>query len=340
MQTLTADYLQAFSDEFSHEENGTLRQQVLHLLFNRVQLQPLQAFVCSHMISALEREVATLREKVKHNYSYVCGLMVMLVKICGSRQGLEAFSVKNSLLITLSELLLFAPQVVQCQVLETIERLSKLFKPDATGCSSFTQNLLALIAKVITLQIRDKMTRSLTPASLASHAVNVPANWRIDRLVSSDIGHLAKKLLKDLSEGLVNERWTVPVRTEVANEIMNLTCLNLSPSLSSDQMPTIADISASIVTEAINGSSNPWSSILKKGKFWLAVAALSLLKDPQWLELSPTWQNLQNKKEGAAEKVCDNHDDGRTLAVAYCEVCQCSLCRDCFAVLHLNKRNR
>ncbi|VDO25358.1 unnamed protein product, partial [Onchocerca flexuosa] len=46
---------QAFSDEFSQEENGTLRQQVLDLLFSRIQLQPLQTFVCSHMISALER---------------------------------------------------------------------------------------------------------------------------------------------------------------------------------------------------------------------------------------------------------------------------------------------
>lgn len=53
-------FAQAFSDEFSHEENGTLRQQVLHLLFSRVQLQPLQAFVCSHMINALERFLTVL----------------------------------------------------------------------------------------------------------------------------------------------------------------------------------------------------------------------------------------------------------------------------------------
>ncbi|EJW84961.1 hypothetical protein WUBG_04127 [Wuchereria bancrofti] len=38
--------------------------------------------------------------------------------------------------------------------------------------------------------------------------------------------------------------------------------------------------------------------------------------------------------------LCDNHDDGRTLANVYCETCQCSLCRECFSVLHLNKRNR
>lgn len=72
--------------------------------------------------NSLFREVSSLREKVKRNYSYACGLMVMLVKICGSRQGLEVFSVKNNVLLILSELLLFAPQVcflVMAQFSET-----------------------------------------------------------------------------------------------------------------------------------------------------------------------------------------------------------------------------
>ncbi len=36
--------------------------------------------------------------------------MVMLVNICASRQGPDVFRARNNLLITLSELLLFAPQ--------------------------------------------------------------------------------------------------------------------------------------------------------------------------------------------------------------------------------------
>jgi hypothetical protein len=46
---------QAFSDEFAEEQNGTLRQQVLDMLFNRVQLQPLQTYVCTSIVSAVER---------------------------------------------------------------------------------------------------------------------------------------------------------------------------------------------------------------------------------------------------------------------------------------------
>ncbi|VBB27565.1 unnamed protein product [Acanthocheilonema viteae] len=342
-QTIAA---QAFSDEFSQEENGTLRQQVLDLLFSRIQLQPLQTFVCSHMINALEREVASLREKAKRNYSYVCGLMGMLLKICGSRQGLEVFGVKNNILIILSELLLFAPQVVQYQVLETIECLSKLFTPSVVDCSNFIRNLLVVITKVITLQIRDKMTRSLTSASLATHVAGAPMYWRIDRTVSIDIAHLAKQLLRNLSEGLLNEYWTIPVRTEIANEIMNLTCLNITHSYGSDHSGrTVAEENAiggpnsSDVPEFIN-TNNSRPNMLKSGKFWLAVAALSLLKESQWLELSSVWQSLQNNKESVSGTVCDNHDDGHTLANVYCETCQCSLCRECFSVLHLNKRNR
>uniref|UniRef100_A0A1I7W188 RCR-type E3 ubiquitin transferase n=1 Tax=Loa loa TaxID=7209 RepID=A0A1I7W188_LOALO len=337
---------QAFSDEFSQKESSTLRQQVLNLLFSRIQLQPLQTFVCSHMINALEREVSSLREKAKRNYSYVCGLMEMLQKICASRQGLEVFGVKNNILIILSELLLFAPQAVQYRVLETVECLSKLFTPSAVDCSNFARNLLVLITKVITLQIRDKMTRSLISASLATHTTDAPMYWRIDRTVSTDIAHLAKQLLENLSEGLLNEYWTMPVRTEIANEIMNLTSLNITYSYDSDHSGKIAteenateEPNCSDFSEFLNAN-NSRPSMLKSGKFWLAVAALSLLKESQWLELSSIWQSLQNNKESASETLCDNHDDGRTLASIYCETCQCSLCRECFSVLHLNKRNR
>lgn len=64
------------------------------------------------------REVISLRDRTKRNYSYACGLMVMLVRICGCRQGFEVFAARSHLLITLSELLLFAPQV---RVLNTLK---------------------------------------------------------------------------------------------------------------------------------------------------------------------------------------------------------------------------
>jgi hypothetical protein len=67
---------------------------------------------------------------------------------------------------------------------------------------------------------------------------------------------------------------------------------------------------------------------------------LQILRDNSWLELSITWQGLQRSGDPQPDPLCDNHDDGKTTATLHCDVCLLSLCRECYAVLHLNKRNR
>lgn len=90
------------------------------------------------------------------------------------------------------------------------------------------------------------------------------------------------------SDGLVNERWTIPVRTEIANQIMCLANLSISASDSGEK--TINETQCA--SELLMGG-NSWMAVLRNGKFWLSVAALSLLKDSQWLELSSVWQSFQ-----------------------------------------------
>ncbi|TKR87164.1 hypothetical protein L596_011612 [Steinernema carpocapsae] len=317
---------QAFGDEFAQDQNGTLRQQVLDLLFSRVQLQPLQTYVCMQMVNALEREVATLRDRFKRNYSYACGLMVMLVKICGSRKGLEVFSVRNNLLITLSELLLFAPQVVQCQVIETIERLICLFKPSAVDTVQFLENLLACVAKIVTLQIKDKASHSVASATVASHVVDAPVHWRVDRTTTVEIGRLVRNLINEVASSEFSENWALAMRTALANSVMKLVRY------------ASGDVS-SLVTSSDSMRSVKNTAIVKSAKFWISLSALSLLKDVEWLQLSPSWIQSQGVSK-EPDPLCDNHDDGYTTANVYCEVCDCSLCKECFTVLHLNKRNR
>uniref|UniRef100_A0A0M3JB00 B box-type domain-containing protein n=2 Tax=Anisakis simplex TaxID=6269 RepID=A0A0M3JB00_ANISI len=215
-----------------------------------------------------------------------------------------------------------------------------LFTPTSLDFTKFIHNLLAVIAKVISLQIRDKTTHSLMSATLASHAIDVPTHWRIDRQISIDIGRLAKQFLSDVSNGSISEQWTQSVRIELANQVMNLARLNAAESNSCDRIAMIATTSATQTSSESNTLSSSRLQILKSGKFWLSVAALSLIKEAKWLELSSMWTSLQANKDREPEPLCDNHDDDRTLAQIYCEVCQCSLCRECFTVLHLNKRNR
>uniref|UniRef100_A0A914Z5E4 RCR-type E3 ubiquitin transferase n=1 Tax=Panagrolaimus superbus TaxID=310955 RepID=A0A914Z5E4_9BILA len=321
---------QAFSDELAEEQNGTLRQQVIDMLFNRVQLQPLQSYVCFQMVSAVEREIISLRDRVKRNYSYVCGLMVMLVKICESRKGLEVFSLRNGLLIILSELLLFAPQIVQLQTIETMSTLLQHFKPNTFDCSQFIHNILAAIAKAIVLQIKDKITRKISSQKMESHASDVPQYWRIDRSISIETAHLLVKFVEDITTSKFSEHWAVAVKTELANTIMQLAqFVTLNSSSSSNLIePSVAD--------AVSRTAQS----LKTSQFWLSVASLSLINDPKWLEFAPVWRTLKARRSQEPDPLCENHDDGQTLAHFRCEVCLTNLCRECFTILHLNKTKK
>uniref|UniRef100_A0A915DDX7 RCR-type E3 ubiquitin transferase n=1 Tax=Ditylenchus dipsaci TaxID=166011 RepID=A0A915DDX7_9BILA len=321
---------QAFSDEFAEEQNGTLRQQVLDLLFNRVQLQPLQSYVCFQMVSAVDREVVNLRERGKRNYSYVCGLMVMLVKICESRKGLEVFSLKNGLLIVLSELLLFAPQVVQIQVIETIERLIRHFKTWVFDCAQFVQNILAVLAKSISLQIKDKIAHKVYSHTLTNHALDIPAYWRMDRQVVLDVAHMLMRLLTKIANGSMSDQWSLVLRTEVANNIMHLSNLLAAPS----------PASAKPGSDESTRHSSATIQQLKTAQFWLSVASLAVITDANWLELCETWRILKERQSQQPDSLCENHEDGRTLSHLHCEMCRIDLCRECFAVLHLSRRNK
>ncbi|KAE9549406.1 hypothetical protein FO519_007385 [Halicephalobus sp. NKZ332] len=319
---------QAFSDELAEEKNGTLRQQVIDLLFNRVQLQPLQSYVCFQMVSAVEREIISLRDRSKKNYGYVCGLMVMLVKICESRKGLEVFSLKNGLLIILSELLFFAPSVVQNQVIETVSVLLKHFKPQEI--SVFVQNLLAGISKAVSLQVKDKTTRKVSSQKIGSQTSEVPPNWRLDRPMTSEVAQKIIKFINKITSSDFGEPWAIATKTELANQIMNLS-----------QILTLASTSSSELTEpTLTEAVSKTTSSLKTSQFWLTVSALALINDPKWLEHSPTFKLLKAKKSKEPDSFCENHDNGHTLAHFRCEICQSNLCRDCFTILHLNKKKK
>ncbi|GMS77878.1 hypothetical protein PENTCL1PPCAC_53, partial [Pristionchus entomophagus] len=321
---------QAFSDELSEDQHTSLRQRVLDLLFSRVHLQPLQTYVCSQMVNALEREVSLLCEKSKRNYSYACGLMAMLVRVIGSRKGTEVFAARDHLLITLSELLLFAPQVVQCQVIETIERLFAVFQPAQVDTALFVSNLLVTIAKVVSLQVKDRATRTVSSITfMTSCSHSAPAHWRMDRSISPEVGRLVLQLIEDITSDRFSSDWSECVKRELAVALASIVHLSTDFTTSTS------------ATSMMSGTTNaPLMAALRARRFWLAVAALAVLKDKQWLELAESWRNMQQTRSDEPDMICENHDDGRTRAQVHCDVCSMSLCRDCFRILHLHKRNR
>ncbi|KAF8386302.1 rpm-1 [Pristionchus pacificus] len=322
---------QAFSDELSEDQHTSLRQRVLDLLFSRVHLQPLQTYVCSQMVNALEREVTLLRDRNKRSYSYACGLMAMLVRVIGSRKGTEVFAARDHLLITLSELLLFAPQVVQCQVIETIERLFSVFQPSQVDTSLFVSNLLVTIAKVISLQVKDRATRTVSGVCfMTSCSHSAPAHWRMDRSISPEVGRLVLQLIDDVTSDRYSSDWSSCIKRELAVTLASIVHLSTDFTASTSATSMMSG----------GGGNEPIFAALRARRFWLSVAALAVLKDKQWLELAESWRNLQQTRSDEPEMICENHDDGRTRAQVHCDVCSLSLCRDCFRILHLHKRNR
>lgn len=313
-QLFQAVAAQAFSDEFSTDQNGTLRYQVLDLLFSRIQMHPLQGYVCSQIAVALQKEVETLRDRGKKNYSYCCGLLSMLSKICSSKCPIEALSSKGHLLSSLSELLVFSSTVVQFECLDAIEKV--LLHINAVNCDvkKFVLNLLIAVAKQICIQVRHRTTHTVTSATMQKWLQGVPPYWRLDKPPAAEMTKLVKTLLIDLANGRFSSKWAQAIQKEVAAHVMHLTSIG-EESRTSDQC-------------------------LKSSAFWISTAALSVLQNENWLTTSSQYQQLMQKNSDVEKPLCENHDDGHTIATFYCDSCALSLCRDCYTVLHLNKRTR
>lgn len=77
---------------------------------------------------------------------------------------------------------------------------------------------------------------------------------------------------------------------------------------------------------------------LRSPQFWMGAAALALIGDPQWLELSERWRSLKSRESCDPDSLCENHEDGKTLSQLHCRICALDLCRECFRVLHLSRK--
>ncbi|VDM55490.1 unnamed protein product [Angiostrongylus costaricensis] len=153
---------------------------------------------------------------------------------------------------------------------------------------------------------------------------NAPLSWRTDRSVSPEIGKLTAQFISDICSGAFNSDWSICFRRELATALLGV--IQLTTSLSS-----------SALRESRN--KEPVPSILNSKRFWLSVAALALVRDRSWLALSEKWNDLQTSGQEPIT-LCENHDDGSTPAQVFCSDCECALCRECFSVMHLHKRNR
>ncbi|EFO87594.1 CRE-RPM-1 protein [Caenorhabditis remanei] len=332
---------QAFCGELS--EDDTLRERVIDLLFSRVQLYPLQNYVYNQVVQAMEKEVELLCDKSKRNYSYCCGLMSLLVRICDSRGNMDSFGQRNSVLTSITQLLIFSPVVVQRQCLNSLECIFASFSPTNVEVPKIIKNLLVVVGKVIQLQVRDKAAHTVVTVHLCvsslflilsssflncdfqSSVLNAPQSWRVDKSIDMDIGRQTALLVENLCSGTYTPEWSVATRCELANCLLSLI-----------QMPE----SVSYTETLSSGAKSKAVAVVGSKRFWTAISSLALIKNKSWLELSERWKSVQDQEDEDPVSLCENHDDGHTVAQVFCVDCDVALCKECFTVMHLHKKNR
>lgn len=140
-----------------------------------------------------------------------------------------------------------------------------------------------------------------------------------------DIGRQTAQLVENLCNGNYTPEWSNAARSELANCLLSLI-----------QMPE----SLSYTETLTSGGKSKAVAVVGSKRFWTAISSLALIKNKSWLELSERWKTVQDQVDEEPVSLCENHDDGHTVAQVFCIDCDVALCKDCFTVMHLNKKYR
>lgn len=104
------------------------------------------------------------------------------------------------------------------------------------------------------------------------------------------------------------DQWALVMRTEIANQVMALATIFFdgfasSPEKQQNLVARITETGGFLKTSLLSTTTNTnnqnstivirTSKRLRKAQFWLGVAALSLIPDPEWLEMSGAWRQLK-----------------------------------------------
>uniref|UniRef100_A0A915IBF2 RCR-type E3 ubiquitin transferase n=1 Tax=Romanomermis culicivorax TaxID=13658 RepID=A0A915IBF2_ROMCU len=304
----------AFGNESTKDEE--LQQQVLNILFSKSQLNSLQSYVSTQIVVALEREISLLKDKIKRNYSYSLGLISMLLQI--SNVKFQKFVNNQTLLASLTELVLFSPENIQRPTLELLEYIFGFFDVKMINdVNHVIDNLLLSMIKAGSFQLRSIPIDITRQINVRESMINDPSlAWHLNRTTSLKIAQEIRKLLSSLcsASSQYGSEWSNAIKRRVAE------CLTDSV--------------------IVNSSYKDSPLIVKSKVFWMAMASLAVIRSEDWLNCSPVWrQTVADIRATIA--YCENHDDGSTVASVACGQCgDVNLCGDCSTTIHLPRAKR
>uniref|UniRef100_A0A914IC61 RCR-type E3 ubiquitin transferase n=1 Tax=Globodera rostochiensis TaxID=31243 RepID=A0A914IC61_GLORO len=268
-------------------DDNALREQVLDMVSARAQLMhPLQQFVGTHLANAVQREVQSLRAHRKRNFSYINALLHLLVRMNSSAAQPTQELIDQRLLMALSDLWLFAPEIVQKRALNAFECL-------IAGGQTETK-----VPEDIEVAVKERVVGAVRRQQLVKHTIetfsrDVPLHWSVGRHSSAETAHLVIRFLR----GLRPCPWRSALRVQIGHFVLRL-CSSVRESLS---------------------KGNSLADCVRCAAFWLSVAALTAMDGTDWLEEVPAYQRMKSATDRSRAPLCDNHDDGRTRAQLRCQ---------------------
>ncbi|KAF5304151.1 hypothetical protein FQA39_LY01936 [Lamprigera yunnana] len=355
----------------SIEESNELREHMVGILFSRSKLTHLQKQVIVHIVQAIRKETARVRDEweslicstagsassghsldaAKNSDNYCFEMLSMVLALSGSSVGRTYLSHQGGLLGDILSLLHTGSARVQRQVTGLLRRILPEITPD----------FFAKILGVDHLPTKD--------FSIVSAVNKGTSEFDIHRIGVLDVflSIIAKALTvqvkmrsKSVSGGPAKEISTVTLATSIQpRDHRGRWWLRGSTSRK------LAEVIVHLLKDMAGGKlSEPWANVTKGAiaenilnltqltdeqrvpttclhtpTLWLALASLCVLDKDHVERLSSGQWSAADGQLAPPGPTCTNHDDGETNAIIQCNVCG-NLCADCDRFLHLHRKTR
>lgn len=317
------------SNEENKENASDIKEQVVGILFTQGQeLSVIQAEVCRHFFNEVNRKTVALIEQDSclsdTDEVYMYELLSLVSSLTVSEAGLKAITKEKNLFNHLLVLLNIGTKRVQMHSVTILKKLLEFISYD--DCIHLVEPiplpkvgfgplpvLLITIAKCLKLQVRSRGKNRF------STTITLPEAYSRNTAV-------------------VDKRWLIG---RVEDDVLPYVIMLVSSMLTS--FPTYTSHSKNTLTQLISyladidpATKSNHQDILMDVQLWFCLAALCVVD-------SNTVAEMTVKSNSAAREsqfLCENHDDGETIASSTCLECGMNLCSECDRVLHLRRMKR
>ncbi|VVC32964.1 Zinc finger, RING-type,Zinc finger, RING/FYVE/PHD-type,APC10/DOC domain,Galactose-binding [Cinara cedri] len=347
------------SMDSSVEESKDLKEHMVGILFSQSKLTHLQKQVCTHIVDAIRKEAAAMREEweksvctndtvanngnVTPTDSYCFEMLSMVSALSGSNVGRSYLADQHDLLLNLFSLLHTGSARVQRQVTLLLKRVLPEVSPGKlatltgarlppTGFSiaspqsgsqkaGLLDHFLGVVAKSLILQVKMK-------GSNGSKVVN---SLKLDDAELTDRDeswwYLKGVSSRKLADDVIQIMWDMSNGKLGGNRKWMDT--------------TRAAVAENILNlTRLSKEDRSMERCVKNPVLWLALAAHCVLHPEHAERLSSgQWLKPEKSKPSPPRPLCTNHDDGETAAAIQCLSCG-NLCVDCDRIMHLHRKTK